>query len=512
MMNRKVIFSLLSLLLGAILLIACAVSGANGAQQSEAEASASADGEFTVGEPGANDQNPPPEPPDGMGEPPQGGPGNPPQGGPGNPPQGGPDGQPPEGMGNPPAGGPGGSAAGVSYTAASEITSSASESGKTYASTTADENALLISTTEAVTITDPTVTKSGDSDGGDACNFYGLNAAILCKDGASVTIEGGVIDTRASGANGVFCYGGNGGRNGAEGDGTTVTISDSVITTTGSGSGGIMTTGGSVTIAKNLTVTTSGQSSAPIRTDRGGGTVTVEGGTFTSNGLGSPAIYSTAAITAADAVLTSNLSEGVVIEGKNSVVLNNCALSANNTTCNGNATFLDSVMLYQSMSGDADTGTSLFSMTGGTLKSLSGHVFHVTNTNAVIELSGVAIENDDPANVLLSVCADGWSGAKNVAALNAANQTLSGTILVGSDSELTLTLSEGSSFTGAISGSIVNAKGETISTEVGTVRVTIDASSTWTLTADTYVTSFSGDVSSVVTGGFALYVNGERIA
>ena len=522
MMNRKVLFSLLSLLFAAILLIACAVSGSNGAQQNETEASVSTVGEFTVGEPGANDQNPPPEPPDGMGEPPQGGPcnppqGEPPQGGPGNPPQGeppqgGPGGQPPEGMGNPPAGGPGGSAASVSYTAANEITSSASESGKTYASTTADENALLISTAEAVTVTDPTVTKTGDSNGGDACNFYGLNAAVLCKDGASVTIEGARIETAASGANGVFCYGGNGGRNGADGDGTTVTISDSVITTTGSGSGGIMTAGGGVTIAKNLTVTTSGQSSAPIRTDRGGGTVTVEGGAYTSNGLGSPAIYSTAEITVSDAALTSNLSEGVVIEGKNSVVLKDCALSANNTQRNGNAAFLDSVMLYQSMSGDADTGTSLFSMTGGTLKSLSGHVFHVTNTNAVINLSGVAIENDDPANVLLSVCADGWSGAKNVAALNAKGQTLSGTILVGSDSELTLTLSEGSAFTGAVSGEIVNAKGETVSSEVGTVHVVIDGSSTWTLTADTYLTSFTGDVSSVVTGGFALYVNGERIA
>jgi hypothetical protein len=113
--------------------------------------------------------------------------------------------------------------------------------------------------------------------------------------------------------------------------------------------------------------------------------------------------------------------------------------------------------------------------------------------------------------VLLSVCADGWSGAKNVAALNANRQILSGTILVGSDSELTLTLSEGSSFTGAISGSIVNAKGETVSAEVGTVHVTIDASSTWTLTADTYVTSFSGDASSIVADGHALYVNGERI-
>ena len=310
----------------------------------------------------------------------------------------------------------------------------------------------------------------------------------------------------------MFCYGGNGGRNGAQGDGTTLTISDTVITTTGSGSGGIMTTGGGITSANNLTITTSGQSSAPIRTDRGGGTVVVSGGSYTSNGLGSPAIYSTADITVSDAVLTSNLSEGAVIEGKNSIRLVDCTMTANNTQRNSNAAFLDSVMLYQSMSGDADSGTSLFSMTGGSLVSKSGHVFHVTNTNAVIELESVAITNEDGENVLLSVCRDGWSGAGNIATLKAKAQTLSGMILVGSDSTLTLELADGSVFTGAISGTITNAKGETVSTEVGTVHVTLDASSTWTLTADTYITSFTGDPSSIVANGFSLYVNGEKLA
>ncbi len=485
-----------------LLLVAC--SAAKNETASDGAEAAASESNTRPAPPDGNppsDGNPPPAPPEGApGEPPQG---EPPEGGPDQPPQG----EPPEGG----PGGPGGSAADVTYTAATEITAADTQENQTYASTTADENALLIATNEAVELRYPTVAKTGDSNGGDACNFYGLNAAVLVKDGASVSILGGTIETAADGANGVFCYGGNGGRNGAEGDGTTVTLSGVTITTTGNGSGGIMTTGGGTTYANELNVTTSGRSSAPIRTDRGGGTAVVDGGTYTSNGLGSPAIYSTADITAANATLVSNLSEGVVIEGKNAVRLENCTLTANNTQRNGNASFLDTIMLYQSMSGDADTGTAQFAMTGGSLVSKSGHVFHVTNTNAVIELSGVAIENDDPANVLLSVCADGWSGAKNVAALNVKNQTLSGTILVGSDSELSLTLSEGSSFTGAISGEIVNAKGETVSSEAGTVRVTIDASSTWTLTADTYVTSFSGDASSIVANGFSLYVNGEKI-
>jgi hypothetical protein len=410
-----------------------------------------------------------------------------------------------------PGGGPGGSSADIDYSGAVEISSADDQSGQTYASTTADESALLISTDAEVTITDPTVTKTGDSDGGDNCNFYGLNAAVLVKDGTTTTITGGTITSGADGANGVFSYGGNGRQNGASGDGTTLIIRDTKIVTTGDGSGGIMTTGGGVTYAYDLDVTTSGRSSAAIRTDRGGGTVVVDGGTYISNGLGSPSIYSTADINVSNATLTSNLSEGVCIEGLNSITLNDCDLTANNTQCNGNATFLDTIMIYQSMSGDAASGTSHFTMTGGSLTSKNGHVFHVTNTNAVITLNGVEIVNEDADNILLSVCADGWSGGSNIATLKAIAQKLEGTILVGSDSSLTLELADGSTYVGNISGNITNAKGTTVSTEIGTVSVTLDSTSTWTLTGDTYITEFNGDASNVISNGYTLYVNGVAL-
>ncbi|MBO4383910.1 MAG: hypothetical protein J5854_00635 [Clostridia bacterium] len=338
-----------------------------------------------------------------------------------------------------------------------------------------------------------------------------MNAAVLAMGGTTVTITGGTVESSANGANGIFSYGGNGGQNGASGDGTTVIVKNVTIVTTGSGSGGIMTTGGGVMKAYDLNVTTSGQSSAAIRTDRGGGTVYVEGGTFTSNGLGSPAIYSTAEITVVGAELNSNLSEGVCIEGKNSITLTNCVLTAKNTQMNGNATFVDTIMIYQSMSGDADSGTSAFTMTGGSLTSKNGHVFHVTNTNAVITLENVTIVNEDAEGILLSVCDDGWSGAANIASLKAVNQTLAGRILVGSNSTLTLSLTNGSSFVGMIDGNITNAKGAVISTSVGAVSVTIDAGSTWTLTGDTYITEFNGDASSIISNGYTLYVNGVAL-
>nr|MCR5685072.1 carbohydrate-binding domain-containing protein [Lachnospiraceae bacterium] len=415
-------------------------------------------------------------------------------------------GNPPEGKpGNPGNGHGFGGSSNVSYTAVETISSDTTESGKTVTSETADESALLV-TGGTVTENGLTVKKTGSSNGGDSCNFYGQNAAILAKDGAVLYINGADIYSNASGANGVFSYGGNGGRNGAAGDGTTVYISDSTIVTEGNGSGGIMTTGGGTTYASNLSVTTSGQSSAAIRTDRGGGTVTVDGGTYTTNGLGSPAIYSTADITVKNAELISTLSEGVVIEGKNTVTLENVNLTTNNTKTNSNATHYDSIFMYQSMSGDADSGTSVFSMTDGSITNMNGEVFHVTNTNAVINLKNVEITNKDADNTLITVTNDGWSGSDNIATVNADSQKLAGSIIVSNtavkdskSSKLTLNLTGSSVFEGNIN---------TDEADRGTVDVSIDEGSVWKLTADSYVDSVTGK-GQIDYNGHTLYVGDE---
>ena len=151
-------------------------------------------------------------------------------------------------------------------------------------------------------------------------------------------------------------------------------------------------------------------------------------------------------------------------------------------------------------------------MTGGSLTSKNGHVFHVTNTNAVITLENVEIVNEDEENILLSVCDDGWNGGNNTATLNASAQELNGALLVGSNSTLTLNLTNGSSLVGCVDGNITNADGETVSTQVGTVSVTLDEDSTWTLTGDSYVTEFNGSASNVISNGYTLYVDGTALA
>ena len=232
------------------------------------------------------------------------------------------------------------------------------------------------------------------------------------------------MNTDGKHANGVFSYG----------EGTTVNISDSVIETSGNCSGGLMTTGGGTMNASNLVIHTTGNSSAAIRSDRGGGTVNVTGGSYTTDGTGSPVIYSTADITVSDASMESTASQGVVVEGQNSVTLNNVNLTANNVTKNSDKSdWYQAVMIYQSMSGDADEGLASFAMNGGTLTNLNGDVFFVNNTTAAIDLSGAEIINEDEDGVFLRAAAAGWgsegSNGGHVT-LTAAQQTITGDILV----------------------------------------------------------------------------------
>jgi len=132
-------------------------------------------------------------------------------------------------------------------------------------------------------------------------------------------------------------------------------------------------------------------------------------GSYTTNGTGSPVIYSTADITVNDATLTSTASQGVVVEGQNSVTLNNVVLTADNNTKNSDKSdYYQAVMIYQSMSGDADEGTASFAMNGGSLINKNGDTFFVNNTVATIDLDSVDISNEDEEGIFLRTEAAGW--------------------------------------------------------------------------------------------------------
>ena len=361
------------------------------------------------------------------------------------------------------------------------------EEGQTYESTEADSHAV-IADGEAITLKNANVNKSGDSEGNDEADFYGTNAAVFATNGGSIDIEDSVITTAGSHANAVFSYG----------EGSTINISNSEIDTTANNSGGIMVTGGGTLNAENVEIITKGGSSAAIRSDRGGGTMTVDGGSYKSYGSGSPAIYSTADITVSNAELYSDISQAVVVEGKNSVTLNDVDATGQNTKKNSdNSDRYQAVMIYQSMSGDASQGKGSFTMNGGSLTSLNEGMFYVTNTVADINLDGVTLNyaSDD----LLRIETAGWGNeGSNGGQVNFYNveQSLEGVITVDDISVLNMYLDNGSSFKGSVTGE-------------GQIYVELTNGSTWELTADTAITSLTCDADSIKLNGYKLTVDGQ---
>ena len=348
----------------------------------------------------------------------------------------------------------GGSGEVTQGTAATTISEDGTYSGESYTSTGDDENALRVDGT-AVTLDGVTVDKSaGAASNTEDGDFYGMNAALLAMNGATVTIKNATVPSSAQNGNGVFSY------------------------------------GGGTTSASNLVVETSGNSSAAIRSDRGGGTVNVSGGAYTSNGYNSPAVYSTADITVKNANLTANNSEALVIEGKNSITLEDCYAT-------GSSENVHNVMIYQAMSGDADVGTSVFSMTGGSLVGSSGDMFYITNTHCLMTLSGVNIVNNDADGALLRVVGNsasrGWGTAGSNGAqveFTADGQTLSGDIIVDTISNLTMTMKNGSTFTGTIN-IIDNAEGGTAVSD--NAFVAIESGCIWNLTGNCTLTSLTNN-------------------
>ena len=390
-------------------------------------------------------------------------------------------------QGAPGQGGPGGQSQGVdSYTAVNEYIEDTTISNETIESTGTDENAALISSGANVTLDNDTITRtSADSQGGDNSSFYGVGAAVLATDGTAY-VKDGSVTTDAAGGAGLFAYG----------DGT-VYASGTTVKTTQDTSGGVHVAGGGTLYGWDLDVETNGESSAAIRSDRGGGTMVIDGGNYVSNGVGSPAIYSTADIAVSNASLTANGSEAVCIEGLNSIHLYDCDLTGNMSDLDQNDNTW-TVILYQSMSGDSEVGNSTFQMDGGSLTSENGGVFYTTNTESTITLNNVDINYNDDNEFFLQCTGNtnqrGWGQAGANGAdchFTGISQDMQGNVIWDSISDLDFYLTDGSSLTGAVvdDESYAGEGGE------GYCNVYVSADSTWTVTGDSEYTITTGSYS-----------------
>lgn len=425
-----------------------------------------------------------------------------------------------------------------------------------YHTSSADINAILVKNGGSLKLIDSILNKTGDTAStGDDADFYGINSAILVNTNGTLDISNIEINTDSKGSNGIFVTNaeastsassdssqnsGEGGQppeamdNGGSQEGqppeapdgngggqpgettvdgnTEANVKNVKITTHSDKSRGLDATYNGIINAENIIINTDGQSCAALATDRGEGQVHVKNseintGVSKDSGRGSPLIYSTGNITCENTKGTSYVSQIACIEGKNSIELTNCDLTgyAEGNRQDGNEYVdLGGVFIYQSMSGDADVGTSTFTSKNSQLKIAedssvytTAPLFHITNTACVINLentecsfgSGVFLESSDQNQW----GSEGSNGG--VCELNTDNENIEGNVIVDSISSLTWNM-KNTQFKGAVNST-------------GNATVDVGEGSTWTLTGDSSLSGLtvSGNIEY---GDYSITVNGQK--
>ena len=463
-------------------------------------------------------------------EPPTGGPGGqqPPEGAPTGqppengqqPPDGAPAGQPPQGneqpqgessgtqgepssdMNQAPPGGMGGADTMTfdykgSYTAALVADGEEVSSDKeAITASDADQNAALVQNGGTLTITNGTLQKSGDDTNGDNCNFYGLNSILLgVNSDSKAYISGSSLTADSEGSNGIFST-----------DNALVYANDNKISTSAGNSRGLDATYGGTIIANLMDISTKGDHSAAIATDRGGGNISVTNSTLSTEGSGSPLLYSTGNIEVDNVTGSSTGSQIAGMEGLNTIRIYHSDLTSTNTGKTASDPVANGIIIYQSTSGDAEASTgeaATFEAADSTLKSAveSGSMFYTTNTEANIVLSNTKLDFDSDNAGLLTVegnDSNNWGTAGSNGSkvkFTGLNQTLNGTISVDTISSLELYLLENTTYTGS---TVIQTNSVNTKTTEAPVTVNLDSTSKWVVTKDCEITNLNAEKGSSI--------------
>lgn len=364
-----------------------------------------------------------------------------------------------------------------------------SSDGESFTATEADQNAALVQNGGTLTLENALLQKSGDDTDGDRCNFYGVNSILTAVgEGSSATVSSSSLTATSAGSNGIFAT-----------DGGTVTVSDTSIDTTADNSRGLDATYGGVITADNVDITTAGDHCAGIATDRGGGTITAVDSTVSTQGSGSPILYSTGDIEVENLTGTASGSQIAGMEGLNTICIENSTLTSSITGKTASDPIANGIIIYQSTSGDAEatTGsTATFTAKNSTLSSAiqSGSMFYLTNTSANITLQNTELDFDSSQATLITACgndSNNWGQAGSNGAtvkVKAINQTLEGDIVADTISSINLTLTKGSTWTGS---AIIQDNDSATTTTESPISITVGKKSSWIVTGDCTVSNLT---------------------
>ena len=362
------------------------------------------------------------------------------------------------------------------------VTENKSIAHESMTNTTADQNAFIGKNKAVVNIENSVFDKTGNTTSDDNSNFRGQNAVVLGIEGSQINIKGSNITSNSKGSNAVF----------ATGENSVINVENTNIHTKSDSSRGLDATYKGTVNGKNLTITTEGAHSATLATDRGEGTITAEAAKLITSGEGSPVIYSTGNIMVNNVNGIANNSEIGVVEGKNSITLTN----SNVTGYKDNG-----FMLYQSFSGDAESGIARLKAENNTLTThATGAFLYVNNTTAEVDLSNNAISMPNTSTLVKAAADSRWGKTGENGGhltLRTSNQELSGNIMADSISTIALDMTNGSSLVGAVNTD--NTAKE--------VTVKLSKDSNWILTGDSYVKSLSNED----TTGSNIQLNGYKL-
>ena len=382
---------------------------------------------------------------------------------------------------------------------------SVASDGEILSSSDSDVNVALAQNGGVLDVTNSTLTKSGSDNDGDNCNFYGINSILLSTGEDSMAyISSSKLSADSTGSNAIFAT-----------DGATVYSYNNDIATSSDNSRGFDATYGGTIIADSTDITTQGDHCAALATDRGGGSVSLTNSDLTTNGSGSPLLYSTGDIEVDNVNGTSSGSQLVGMEGLNTVLIYNSNLSSTITGKTASDPVANGIIIYQSTSGDAETTTgetATFNAVNSTLSSSieSGTMFYITNTTANVVLKNSSLNFDSDNVNLLTIegnSSNNWGteGSNGgTVTFTALGETLSGDISVDTISSLDLYLLDSTSYTG--STSITENSVNTSKTD-SPVTVNVDSSSKWVVTENSTVTNLN-----VENGGQIVDENGNTVS
>lgn len=356
---------------------------------------------------------------------------------------------------------------------------------KTVSSDESGKSAVLVLPGSQASVVQTAITKTGEDSSFEDVFDYGLNSGVFVRENAAANILESRISTGSDGSPGVA----------ANGTDSLVTMSDSTVTTTGNYSPAVLSLFKAGITLKNDQLSTSANQSAVLQTGSNG-SIEMTSGNISTSGVQSMLLRGSGSFKLDNVYGTASSSQVAALDAGSQTEMNSCTFQASGMDTQDT----EGAFYLNGFSESEKAQKTVLSMTGCSVSALMNTdgsipipLFHTYLGDMEINLSGCAFRT---ASGLFA-----FQQAGHVV-FNLDRQNIYGASILDAAATTEINLKNGSSYTGGINSENTGAK----------VSVSLDASSTLTLTSDMYLDSFEDADSShsnVVTNGFTIYVKGE---